>query len=785
MVSLVVTPEQLSDPEAWPPESPVYDRTREAFLSVDQARELSRGIGKYHLHQLVFRPLVEVVPGLLFEGYNIISAPPKIGKTIIAHQLMMAVDMGRDWLGHPVRQGPVLFFGLEDTLASVMARDVRLAGDWLAEYVGGGAGRLTVTDCGDTAAERQQHLATLLQEGYGPQHEPYALVVVDTSPRFLGSGDSAMNAYERGLALTAPLDRFGLRYHCAILGIHHDRKGDAGDDFDAVSGGLSITGTAQCVMSLRRTRGGSTGVLNIYPRAAEEQKLALEFEAGAWQLSPSVAVEVAEEAAGCRRAVVAYLMTQTTGDTLGGIVTSEQCRAYSYANVRQALQRLKDNGKVQIEASMWSVVRAPAPVSDALRIDRSRGPLWTATEDGCDRCGAKPARLHNRNGSKWCRTHGYAAVWAEEGQAPVDVAAPAAAPAAQPNVPPAPVVQAPPAPVPLPRPAHGGYKRPSWCPAELGTNAKGTGPISVWITLLEASFANKNVELIAHPYPGDTIPPPFKKLSKSRGLLLHPGSHGAWRSDAVEPGSPVQAIDRHGSFLGSLGIAEIPIGRCIEHTGRGPIKGHAGAHLLDRWPEYGVTHLPHPGGRRPREKEIWVATSTLILMEQQVSAGTLEPFEVLRSWTGSTTRLEQLQAELRDARDAAIEQGDVEFQGFLKSIYSIGLSTMGESGSNTRFWRPEWPPLVRAVFHANMWRAAKRATEEAGLQVAGLRRTDALHVVGDPFALCQMARCEVHPLGWKGSGFFTHGQGLGHWGLVGEPYEWGSAADHEVWSDGG
>lgn len=766
MVVATATREQLADPEAWPVDSSIYDRTVEQFLNSDQARLLAAGIDKPHLHSLVFRPLVEVVPDLVFEGYNVISAPPKIGKTIIMHQLMIAVDMGEDWLGRPCRQGPVLFFGLEDTLASVTARDRRLVGEQrLEQFVTGGAGRMVVTDCGDTPQMRLLRLAEMLEQGH--HGRPYALVVVDTSPRFLGSGNALQNAYERGLELTSPLDRLGLRHHVGIVGIHHDRKGDQGDDFDAVSGGMSITGTAQCVMSLRRTRGSDTGVLSVYPRAAEECKLPLEFRSGAWQLSADVAVEVAAEVEGCRRDVMAFLMG-CSGATLQDIVQADSVRRHSYANVQQALQRLRTNQKVTINRGVWTAVRDQAAVtasatSPAAAADQQR-PRWQETSGPCDRCGRSPARLCMRSGTKWCATCS-PAFWPD----PV----PPAEPVPEPDPPATPAAAVDVAATDAGAAAVDAvvtFQRPPWAPSPLAH------PITVWNRLLEDSFRIKKVQLVAHPYPKpDDVPVPFRTRGKGRGMLIHEGAH-SWRSPEIEPGTLVTVIDRHASFLGSLGTAELPIGKISHHEGRGPER-HRGAHRLDRWPEWSMPHWPHPGGTRIKGKpQLLVASPQLLLMSEYVDRGQLEPFEVTESWTGATLRLEQLQDELRTARMNALLQGDDEFAAFLKLVYSIGLSTTGESSHNLRIWRPEWTALTRATFHSNMFRAARKVIEAPGLRLAAVVHTDELHVVGDPFGACEMPTCEVHPAGWVGSGPFTHGLELKHWGIKGEAYAWPAAA---------
>lgn len=747
MVPATVTPTQLGHADAWPPAATIYDTQTHAFLSAIEAAALAQGIDKRRRHSLVFRPLVEAVPGVLFEGYNILSAPPKIGKTIIAHQLMIAVDMGRDWLDRPVRQGPVLFFGLEDSLASATARERRLLGDGLEEFVTGGAGQVMVTDAGPTPVERFARLSELLDAGH--RGTPWGLVVIDTAPRFLGNGSSQHNAYERGLELMTPLDQLGLRHHVPILGIHHDRKASDGDDFDAVSGGLSITGTAQSVLSLRRTRGGDTGVLSVYPRSAPERKFAVEFDDGIWKLSPTMAAELAEEAAGARRDVLELLLDHPGGLSLQDIVT--RLRQHTYANLQQALHRLQNAGKIRIRNGVWSTletarphtadhtppvdagagtVKAPADAAAASEpspahpvaptLPRPLAPIAVDDPGVCDTCGGTPARIHTRTGARHCATC-----------RPELFRPPLGAPPPDP-VPPAPAEH----------PPAGQFRRPDWAPDPLDH------PITVWQQRLEASFAHKKVQLILHPYPKDEdIPEPYRKRGQGRGSLLHEGAHH-WRSTDIPAGTVVTVIDRNGSYLGQLGTADIPIGALREHAGRGP-ENEAGAHLIDHWPAWHDPTLPHPGGstpKGPRDAPVWILSAQLRLMLPFTGPdGPLEPFTVVRSFTGRSTRLEKLQADLRDARWMAIEQGDTEAEQFWKAVYSIGLATSGESSHNTQIWRPDWPPPIRGSFHANNWRAAKRARDH-GLTVAALLHTDELHLVGDPFHTC-----------------FTEGRKLNQW----------------------
>jgi hypothetical protein len=58
--------------------------------------------------------------------------------------------------------------------------------------------------------------------------------------------------------------------------VHHDRKAEADDPFDTVSGSLGLTGAADTILILKRQTGGVT--LYARGRDIEERETALHFE---------------------------------------------------------------------------------------------------------------------------------------------------------------------------------------------------------------------------------------------------------------------------------------------------------------------------------------------------------------------------------------------------------------------------------------------------------------------------------------------------------------------------
>jgi hypothetical protein len=62
----------------------------------------------------------------------------------------------------------------------------------------------------------------------------------------------------------------------AIVLLHHDRKADADDAFDTVSGTLGLTGAADTILILKRGRNGV--VLHARGRDIEESETAMQFD---------------------------------------------------------------------------------------------------------------------------------------------------------------------------------------------------------------------------------------------------------------------------------------------------------------------------------------------------------------------------------------------------------------------------------------------------------------------------------------------------------------------------
>jgi hypothetical protein len=103
------------------------------------------------------------------------------------------------------------------------------------------------------------------------EHPDTRLIVIDTLAALRPPGGGYQGDYQSIAALRNVAARFGI----ALLIVHHLRKQSGPDPLDAVSGTLGLTGAADAVWILARSRRDNEAVLDITGRDLAEQELAL------------------------------------------------------------------------------------------------------------------------------------------------------------------------------------------------------------------------------------------------------------------------------------------------------------------------------------------------------------------------------------------------------------------------------------------------------------------------------------------------------------------------------
>ena len=151
------------------------------------------------------------------------------------------------------------------------------------------------------------------------------MIVVDTLGKVMPPALQGESAYQRdyrvGAALKALADAHpGL----AVLVLHHDRKANADDFVDSVSGTHGLAGAADTIVVLCRRRQSADGSLKVTGRDVPENEYALKvIEGKAWQLDGA---DLAAAAAAARKREDARAL---------GDVSSARCSTRS-ASTRRA-----------------------------------------------------------------------------------------------------------------------------------------------------------------------------------------------------------------------------------------------------------------------------------------------------------------------------------------------------------------------------------------------------------------------------------------------------------------
>jgi len=215
------------------------------------------------------------VPNLLTEGVNILAGKPKKGKSILALNLGISIPLGGLALGQiPVEKGAAIILALEDT-------ERRLQG------------RLRQMLC-EEGAPANLHLFTKwprmdaggleLLEAKIRKIPDVRFVVIDTLQKFRKPMRNNGNLYQEDYETVAQIKDIADRLSVCILLIHHLRKAQADDPFDTLSGSLGLTGGADGILVMERSKGNT--ILHVTGRDVEEAEYAIELDRQmlAWRL---------------------------------------------------------------------------------------------------------------------------------------------------------------------------------------------------------------------------------------------------------------------------------------------------------------------------------------------------------------------------------------------------------------------------------------------------------------------------------------------------------------------
>ena len=128
----------------------------------------------------------------------------------------------------------------------------------------------------------------------------------------------------QGYGAIAELQKLASKYSLGIVIVHHDRKMDADDVFDTVSGSLGLTGAADTILIMKRQASAVT--LHVRGRDIEDAEKALQFD------KPSCRWTILGEAADINRSAERGRVIAALKEAGGPLQAKDICDAAELRN---------------------------------------------------------------------------------------------------------------------------------------------------------------------------------------------------------------------------------------------------------------------------------------------------------------------------------------------------------------------------------------------------------------------------------------------------------------------
>lgn len=243
------------------------------------------------LNRRQFPPLQWTVQDILSEGYGLLAAPPKAGKSWLVAGIGIACAEGTPAFKHiDVQQRPVLYFALEDSHRRLQSRFRKITGrDYIPPLMH------VVTRADDL--DNLVGIARQFQDDHQDQAPP--LIIVDTLAKVAPGRLMSQSQYQSEYSLGAALQQLAKRVPgSTVLAVHHTNKGEHNDFINGVSGTQGTTGACDVVLVMNRARKSNDAVLSVTGRDIErETEYAITMDNGVWSLKGDSLVDSESAAA--------------------------------------------------------------------------------------------------------------------------------------------------------------------------------------------------------------------------------------------------------------------------------------------------------------------------------------------------------------------------------------------------------------------------------------------------------------------------------------------------------
>lgn len=226
------------------------------------------------------KPPMFPVDGMIPEGLTIIAAPPKTGKSWLMLDLCFSVAQGKPFLGRDTIQGDTLYFDLELAENSVKQRLQVLYRNNEEPPVNAG---LKLLDSITTGEDKILQIGTGFEnvlEMEMQHNKNLRLVIIDTYQIISSPKRRDETQYAADYRNAKALQRIALKYHVAVVCVHHTTQLKHPEDVYAeISGTNGLIGAADAnIVISKEKRTDRFAMLHVSGRHAREMTARIELD---------------------------------------------------------------------------------------------------------------------------------------------------------------------------------------------------------------------------------------------------------------------------------------------------------------------------------------------------------------------------------------------------------------------------------------------------------------------------------------------------------------------------
>lgn len=215
-----------------------------------------------------------IIDGIVPEGYTVLSAPRKIGKSWLAVQMCYAVASGGKVLGRQAVKGQAIYITLEETMQMSASRQRKTWGQSPAPE-----DMIYVFECKTIENGFVEELDAFIRD----EHlDNVRLVIVDVLAKIDGITQRGEDVYHKDYRVGSILKEWTKDKHVALVAITHVSKKKSDDPYDDTMGTGGVTGSADAIITIRRKGRGNTATMSVIGRSLPETDIDIRLENCKW-----------------------------------------------------------------------------------------------------------------------------------------------------------------------------------------------------------------------------------------------------------------------------------------------------------------------------------------------------------------------------------------------------------------------------------------------------------------------------------------------------------------------